>query len=485
MLRMTTPWCNRNKYGILISLFASSSFCLGLAANAPQEVQKPSQPQTELSGASTSAILSDQELATPTPHKVHLRGLDDLRSTDIKSFVNQYYSVQPLEKIEWIDDTSANIVYATPAIALDALGAFVATHDPSLNYSSLELLPAKPFPGFPNTQLKVRLAVAGDRKQPGARERSRFYLLNPEDDRREHQSRDRRGGQGERRYRDRDDDYRRRVYDDREQRRRNDVPEFDASLYDDDETSLAIRASRYHSRRDSESESMSSDYRSQRRRKVRFTGAGKELFPERASSRSNGRLRDRSASPSRDIDGDERMGVTLAEHRRNGGRGDNGGGANRRKAQMIKARLRDSATTTPLELFPQKAGANRKRTDLFDVADSTADLFADKMRIPAMDNTDDSSTKKRDLMSRITKVGDPVPTGGRENATSGQSVFKIRGTASQPRSEGFSIKGLAASRQGAKELFLTKPAANAGKELFADRLDGRGGRRQKAAEMFS
>lgn len=425
-------------------------------------------------------------MASPTPHKVHLRGLDDLRSTDIKSFANQYYSAQPLEKIEWIDDTSANIVYATPAIALDALGAFVATNDPSLNYSTLEMLPAKPFPGFPNTQLKVRLAVAGDRKQPGARERSRFYLLNPEHDHQEHQPRDRRGAKGERRYRDRDDDYRRRVYDDREQRRRNDVPEFDASLYDDDEMSLAVRASRYHSRRDSESESatMSSDYRSQRPRKVRFTGAGKELFPGRASLRSNGRLRDRSASPSRDVDGDGKMDVTLLEDRRNRARGDNGGGANRLKAQMIKARLKDSATTAPLELFPKKAGANHRRTDVFDVADSTADLFADKMRIPAMNGIDDSSTKKHDLMSRITKVGDPLPTGERQNTTGGQNIFKIRGTARQPRSEGFSIKGLAASSQGAKELFLTKPAANAGKELFADRLDGRGGRRQKAEEMF-
>jgi hypothetical protein len=151
---------------------------------------------------------------------------------------------------------------------------------------------------------------------------------------------------------------------------------------------------------------------------------------------------------------------------------------------MIKARLKDSATTTPLELFPQKAGAKHRRTDVFDVADSTADLFADKMRIPAMDGIDDSSTKKRDLMSRITKAGDPLPTGGQQNITGVQNIFKIRGTASQPRSEGFSIKGLAASSQGAKELFLTKPAANAGKELFADRLDGRGGRRQKAEEMF-
>lgn len=401
--------------------------------------------------------------------------------------MNQYYSVQPLERIEWIDDTSANIIYATPAIALDALRAFIATNDPSLNYSTLEMLPAKPFPGFPNTQLKVRLAVAGDRKQPGARERSRFYLLNPELDHQEHHPRDRHGAKSERRYRDRDDDYsRRRVYDDREQRRRNDVPEFDASLYDDDEASLAARASRYHSRRDSESESatMSPDYRSQRRRKVRFTGAGKELFPGRASSRSNGRLRDRSASPSRDVDGDEKMDITLLQDRRNRARGDNGGGANRLKAQMIKARLKDSATTTPLELFPQKAGAKHRRTDVFDVADSTADLFADKMRIPAMDGIDDSSTKKRDLMSRITKAGDPLPTGGQQNITGVQNIFKIRGTASQPRSEGFSIKGLAASSQGAKELFLTKPAANAGKELFADRLDGRGGRRQKAEEMF-
>lgn len=432
-----------------------------------------------------SIVPTDLGSTSPTPHKIHLRGLDDLTSTDIESFVNQYHNTQSFDRIEWIDDTSANIVYPTPADALTALKAFVATDDFSVNHSTLEMLPAKSFPGFPNTLLKVRLAVLGDRKQPGARERSRFYLFNPEHDRQDRQPRDNRGRGNERRYRDRQDDYRSRPYKGRERRRRhNEDIDFDASLYDDDEASLAVRRSRDHSRIGSESESgtASSDYRSQRHRKVRFTGVGKELFPDRGGLRNSGRLRDRSASPMRDIDGDEKMDRSLPSGLPSR-RGDSGGSANRLKAQTIKGRLKESAAE-PLELFPEKAGLNHKRSDAFDATDSTADLFADKLRMPGMDGTNDAQSTKRDLMSRITKYGHPTPSEEHEDIANTQHSFKIRGTARPAIKDGFSIKGLATPGQGPKELFPAKSSLNSGKELFADRLDGRGGRRQRAEDMF-
>lgn len=61
------------------------------------------------------------------------------------------------------------------------------------------------------------------------------------------------------------------------------------------------------------------------------------------------------------------------------------------------------------------------------------------------------------------------------------STFNIRGTANKRGADqGFAIKGTSAS---AKELFPEK-FGNAGKELFADKVEGRGRRRQKAEDLF-
>ncbi|KFY12646.1 hypothetical protein V492_03754, partial [Pseudogymnoascus sp. VKM F-4246] len=412
----------------------------------------------DLSAAPISTDPTDPASTVVTPNKIHLRGLDDLTTKDIKSFAEEYSAGQPYERVEWIDDTSANILYSSPEAASAALQTFVATEQLPASHSTLDMLPAKPFPNFPNTRLTVRLAVEGDKKQPGARERSRFYLLNPEHEPQERRSRDDRGRRGDGRNRSRRDNYRRRDYDDREPRRRSD--DFDASMYDDEPSA-----------RGSESESGTSGYRTQRSQRVRFAGVGKELFPEKITSRSSGRLRNRSASPRRDNEGDLILDARPSDSRGGRARSGNDGGANRRKAQLIKERLKASASE-PLELFPRKAGARAGN----EAVDPTADLFADKLRIPMMDGANDRLSPKPDLMSRITKPG--------ASDADSQSSFKIRGTAKQPSQEGFSIKGLAGSGQGGRELFPGKAGGNAGKELFADRLEGRGGRRQRAEDTF-
>ncbi|OBT62662.1 hypothetical protein VE03_07484 [Pseudogymnoascus sp. 23342-1-I1] len=419
----------------------------------------------DLSAAPISTGPTDVDADTVAPHKIHLRGLDDLTTKDIKSFVEEYSSGQPLERIEWIDDTSANIIYSSPEAASAALQTFIATDQLPAAHSTLDMLPAKPFPNFPNTRLLVRLAVEGDKKKPGARERSRFYLLNPEHEPQERRPRDDRGRRGDGRNRSRRDNYRSRDYDDREPRRRGE--DFDASMYDDE--SSPPRGSRDP---ESESGTTSSGYRDQRSQRVRFAGVGKELFPEKITSRSNGRLRNRSASPMRDNEGDLILDAKPAGGRNGRARSANDGGANRRKAQVIKERLKASASE-PLELFPRKAGA---RAGGNNAADSAADLFANKLRIPSMDGASDRLSAKPDLMSRITKPG--------ASDADSQPSFKIRGTARQPVQEGFSIKGLAASGQERRELFPGKAGGNAGKELFADRLEGRGGRRQRAEDTF-
>jgi len=273
--------------------------------------------------------------------------------------------------------------------------------------------------------------------------------MNPKYDPGERRSRG--GHRGGNRYRDRDDGgYRSQRYDDREDRKRRAKDEnagFDASLYDDDEAALVRRTER-----NSRPGSSGSDSRDRGGRRVRFGGAGKELFPYR--DRISGRLRDRSASPTRDYDGDRDMDVTRDRKK------DTAAAANRLKAQKIKEQLRLGSTTK--ELFPHMVGVQHRRSDAFDAADETTDLFSTRMPVPFMDGNAD---ERGSSVMRDSELG----------------RFNIRGNAKASATYDFSIKGTAPASR-VKELFPTR--GNAGKELFSDRLEGRGLRRQRAGDLF-
>jgi len=397
---------------------------------------------------STPNDTSESNALEPLPEKVHLRGLDNLTTKDIKTFASEYFPSNNPSRVEWIDDTSANLVYETPGIAAAALASFAAVPFSDITQiPTLQGIVAKAFPAHPDTTLEVRLAVNGDRKQPGARERSRFYLMNPEHDPAERKKNG--GHRGERTYRDRDDGgYRSQRYDDSEQRKRERETEFHADLYDDDEATREKRAKKNTDSRSPKSGNISRG-RSQR---VRFDGpTGKELFPDRAR-RGSGRLRDRSASPLADSDGDQDM--REAERSR---RQDDAATANRLKAQAIKAKLRDRGSDGAKELFPQKTG--HRRSSAFDAADETANLFANRMPVPFVDGGNDS----------------------RRNFESAATGFSIRGAAGAAKTNPtFSIKGAAR----VKELFPNSFGDNSGKELFDERLEGRGRRRQRAEDLF-
>lgn len=279
---------------------------------------------------------NDQAAAQIVPHKVHLRGLDNLTTKDIEAFAAEYSTTEVFEKVEWIDDSSANLVYSSSEAARQALTHFSIEDISMSELPLLQMIPAKPFPAHPDTRLEVRVATMGDRKQAGARERSRFYLFNPEHDRGEKRDEGSRGG---RKYRDREDGggYRNNKYNDRENRRRQASERFDASLYDDDEQSLLKRR-----------DSSSSDSHEHRRGRP---AVGKELFPERLSVNGRGRLgRDRSASPSRDRDGDMSMASKGTELERRRARNEQGSKENRHKASLLKNTLRDAAAA-PKELY--------------------------------------------------------------------------------------------------------------------------------------
>ncbi|KFH43252.1 hypothetical protein ACRE_059810 [Hapsidospora chrysogenum ATCC 11550] len=349
------------------------------------------------------------------PSKVHIRGVDTLNTDEIRTYVKSHYG--PADRVEWIDDTSANLLFASESIARDALIALSSIDivDPSA-LAPGETLVAKPFDGKPEISLRVRLAVQSDRKQPGAALRSRFYLLNPEYDPEERRRRNK--------YRERDGDRRR---SERHGRRDSDGGgggggvRFEASMYDD-----VPRSAR--ERRHSESPERLPSFAEQNR--------GKELFAGRRS-----RTRDRSASPAKDLDGDESMGDDRASS-----------SGNRIKARSLKDRITTDSRNRSKELFPtKKSSGHGGQLDQLESAIGSAHL------------------REEDRPKVVDVPSEPRDTG-----------FNIRGVARQGgQGEGFSIRGAAS----AKELFPSKlGGSNAGKEL----LGGRAKRnpRQRAEDLF-
>ncbi|PYI00958.1 hypothetical protein BO78DRAFT_411840 [Aspergillus sclerotiicarbonarius CBS 121057] len=402
--------------------------------------------------------------------KVHVRGVDELTTDNIKQFSLEHFTLEEPSRVEWIDDTSANLIYSSAEMGLQALSALTqmdAEEDAS-TLPALRLRSAKLLSSHPDSVLQVRSAIKTDRKKPRAHEASRFYLMHPEHDprerlRRELSDRRRSGGDTS------DGDYRRRRFDGRELRRRRDRDadeNFSANMYDD-----APRASPDPSESD-------------RSRDRRGRRGGNELFPE--EGRLSGRLRNRSASPGRDtlmeggyIDHDRQDSRRRFRERspqldrRNGGK---------ELFPSSGARSSDSNTRelfpnrTAKELFPQKV-SNHRRSDAIDVADEAADLFSRRISVPLVDGAQDQPSARRNRDIEL------FPE------TAQRSGLNIRGAAGQDQgmsirgaANGLSIKGRGAS---VRELFPSKYGSNSGKELFSDKIEGRGGPRRRAEDMFS
>lgn len=308
-----------------------------------------------------------------------------------------------MERVEWVDDTCANLVFSSEPNARDALVALTTVEVADASALSVgESLPAKPVEGRPEISLQVRFAVASDRKQVGAALRSRYYLLHPEHDPEE---RRRRQQDSRSRYRDRDGDYRR----DSGRRRRksdDDVETYEASMYDDAPRDSADR-------RNSDSYERPRSYAKENQGKELFGGGGRRS------------ARDRSASPARDDDGDDLMGERASSAR------------NRTQARSIKDRI--SADNKSRELFPTKSSGRGGA------------------RLDELERRIGSARLKEEDRPRIVAVSDAPAS----------SSFNIKGMANQGGDEGgFSIKG-AASGASARELFPDRfGGTNAGKELF-------------------
>lgn len=317
----------------------------------------------------------DTEANRVVPNKVHVRGLDFLDENQLKSYVISHVGGKGADRIEWVNDTSANLVFSSDATAQDALVQLAAVEiADATQLPPLEVLPAKSIPEKPEVALQVRFAVESDRKERNAAQKSRFYLFHPEWDPETDEGRSRR----DRRYRDRNDrgNPRRNGRDRYDDRFRDEEPEsFDVNLYDDDSGALAKRTTPRRDDRGRDSRSPSAHSGSDRykstnrdkelfpnnRDKELFPTNRKELFPNRRPrdpmrSDRAAHSRDRSRSPGRD-DRDA-MENDLARDReavRN----------NREKARSLKERISradgDGRDSKAKELFPSKvAGEGRK-----------------------------------------------------------------------------------------------------------------------------
>lgn len=446
--------------------------------------------------ADLSSQKSDSELA---PHKLHLRGLEDFTTSDIRAFSAEHYPSETTPRVEWIDDTSANLVFEGEEFAVAALQHFTLAPSETESLPLSQLRAAKALSSHLGSSIQVRIAAITDQKRPRAYEASRFYMMHPEHDPREQRHR---GGsfQG-------NGDYRRKGYSDdehRRRRRRDKEDGLDASMYDDGapssrrgsisssangiegKRSAGLRGDSYRPARDERNGARTSrdrsaspngrdrhisppTYRSRDPHSCPHENKGKELFPSTSRSDRYVDRNDADLFSSRILAADVTKGLyskkSALAHK-----------ATRNGEDFFSNRMR--AAEVKKDLFPHKINASKhNRSDAFDAADETADLFAHGMSVPFTDGPGSCKTST----DRLRSSGYKSEVDGGDNS----SGLNIRGAARE-QNRGFSIRGGAAVNVVGtiKELFPGKAAGNAGKELFAEKVEGRGGKRNRAEDMF-
>jgi hypothetical protein len=449
--------------------------------------------------------------------KIHVRGVENFNPMEAKAYAHEHYDTELFQKLEWVNDSSFNIVYDTEEAALEALQAYSAEDrtDP------LELRPAKHYSARPDQDLSVRQAVLSDVKLKSAHLYSGFYLRNPKWDP-DSPENARKRKYNDRRYRERgprDYGYDRRpmrdMGDEMYQRRASQTEAWDENLYDDDPASRAAR-------RESRSEEGSV-----------AGGKRQRVEDDLVVRRDNGRLRNRSASPLRDRDGDGRYGFRDEHPRRRTARPrsptpprarpnargrearDNLGAADLFRKELFPGKSATSAFTNghadeskdiisthssssdrggPKELFP-----NHRRQDAHDIDHEYRDLDErlDNYSLHGDNNShrqQQPRDKPRDLFDRIGpapsssgRLQDPAAERSNGRGEDGGFSFKGAGNA------GFSILG-ASSKENSrpkesplvKELFPLKAGGGGGQkpELFDVKIKGRGSQRRRAEDLF-
>ncbi|ETN36933.1 uncharacterized protein HMPREF1541_07920 [Cyphellophora europaea CBS 101466] len=410
------------------------------------------------------AIYTEDPATEPQWEKIHIRGVDDMHTNDILGFVNDNFPEADAH-VQWIDDTSANIVFKTKELARTAILNIVLqpTTTEQISAAPFELRTAKALASRPSSMLTVRVAQAGDRKKKNAREASRYYLMHPDEDPTERMRREFANG---RRRRD-NGEYERRRFDDRElRRRRHNQPEdtmndFNASMYDD-----APEPER--------------------------NGRGRDLFAERP--------RRRSASPG--TRNSDEINISDSD--------EDGRLVRRRKSYRDRTERPPPYSKRDPAPFPR----NNEGKELFGGSDRTeGGLHSDRIEAPtrpaASDNREANAAVAKRMRDHLMSAAQTSPRGGHRRSRAmdakieedlverfGRKSVSMDSTKSGVElfpSNGISIKGSANGGGGelnikgradqVKELFPERYKNNVGRELFDEPVREKRPRR-RAGDLF-
>lgn len=139
-----------------------------------------------------------------------LRGVDNLLLKDIRTYLDHYLKdaiLSPDQRVntfflEWVNDSSVCVVFNDADSCSKALNLLSDRYEESSSLSHLEERQAKTY-YFPGNEQKegadtvafyIRVALVTDKKEKNAADKSRYYLLHGEPDRRDRPTRRRRGG---------------------------------------------------------------------------------------------------------------------------------------------------------------------------------------------------------------------------------------------------------------------------------------------------
>ncbi len=446
------------------------------------------------------AIYTEDPEQEIQPTKVHIQGIDDFSTDDVRNFATEHFSTPPTF-VQWIDDTSANLVYASSDVALEALEALCVLTPQKAEFitNPLQLRHTKPRSG---SSLQVRRAVVGDKKKRYAKESSRYYLLHPEADPIERMRSEFANGHSQRS--GDHGDYQRRRYNDREDRRRRDRAanseaggDFTASMYDDNPEPRPSRSRGRTGRCGSRNRSASPGRSITNSDEIIIEDASTSENDRPSLRRSNkNRFRDRSPPPNYSIDDPHPFPKANREKELFPSNTGTKSGQLASDALQAQKQAERAATAAQLkkELFPHKTDrSNHRRSDAFDAraaADAAnSDELSSRMS-RRMDITDSNTTAiTTNANSRANARKELFSTSSSTDANS-HAGLTIKGTAGLliKGGAGMSIKG-AATAANVRELFPDKfvkgSAGNEGKELFSDKIKGRGSvRRNRAEDLF-
>lgn len=155
--------------------------------------------EMELDRALVEPVLDEQAEDPVRSEAVYIRGVDNLSSREIKKYLDHYLkdTVASADQrintfhLEWIDDSSVNVVCEDQQAGSRALIILSEDYDDSMSTTTER--PGKTFyfedsevPQGEEENFKffLRASLKQDKKEKNAKEKSRYYLLHGEPDRR-------------------------------------------------------------------------------------------------------------------------------------------------------------------------------------------------------------------------------------------------------------------------------------------------------------